>query len=334
MILGVETSCDETSVAVLRGEELLSNIIASQAVHVQFGGVVPELASRAHLRKIIPIANEALSQAGVTIKEIDVVAVTAGPGLVGALLVGVNYAKGLALATGKPLIGVHHLEGHVYSNFLSHPEVEPPMLVLIVSGGHTLLVGMKAHLQYRVLGSTRDDAVGEAYDKVAKILGLGYPGGPIIDRLAQQGDPNFVAFPKGLEKDESFDFSYSGLKTAVLNYVRRVGEAAVKDHLADICASFQKAAIDILVEKTIRAARTFGFRTITVAGGVAANSYLRQALRQAGEAYHLNVYSPAMAFCMDNGAMIARAALERLRHGYISDLALNAYPTLQLDTLS
>ncbi len=333
IILGIETSCDETSVAVLQGEKLLSNVISSQAVHIQFGGVVPELASRAHLRKIIPITEEALSQAGVTLQDVDVLGVTAGPGLVGALLVGVNFAKGLVLATGKPLIGIHHLEGHVYSNFLSHPEVAPPMLVLIVSGGHTLLVAMKAHLQYRVLGSTRDDAVGEAYDKVAKILGLGYPGGPVIDRLAQKGDPEFITFPKGLERDDSFDFSYSGLKTAVLNYVRQAGETVVKDHLADICASFQKAAIDILVEKTIRAARTFGFRTITVAGGVAANSYLRSALRKAGEAYHLQVYSPDMAFCMDNGAMIARAALERLRCGYFSNLELNAYPTLQLEML-
>ena len=334
VILGIETSCDETSAAVLRGETLLSNVIASQAVHVQFRGVVPELASRAHLRKIVPIVDEALERAHITLDDVDAVAVTAGPGLVGALLVGVNYAKGLVIAQKKPLVGVHHLEGHIYSNFLSHPELEPPLLVLIVSGGHTMLVGMKDHLHYRTLGSTRDDAVGEAYDKVAKILGLGYPGGPVIDRLAQQGDPNFVTFPKGLEKGTTFDFSYSGLKTAVLNFVRSLDEATLKAHLADVCAAFQKAAIDILVEKTIRAARTFGFKTITVAGGVAANSYLRRALKEQAEQYHLQVFSPAMEFCMDNGAMIARAALERLRQGYVSNLELNAFPTLPLDELS
>ncbi len=334
LILGIETSCDETSAAVLQGETLLSNIIASQAVHIQFGGVVPELASRAHLRKIIPIVEEALTTANVTLEDIHAIGVTAGPGLVGALLVGVNYAKGLSLALGKPLVGVHHLEGHIYSNFLSHPELRPPLLVLIVSGGHTMLVGMKKHLQYRVLGTTRDDAVGEAYDKVAKILGLGYPGGPIIDRLAQQGNPNFVTFPKGLEKGDNFDFSYSGLKTAVLTFVRNLDEKTLKNHIPDICAAFQKAAIDILVEKTIRAARTFGFNVITVAGGVAANSYLRKALKAQAEEYHLKVFSPAMEFCMDNGAMIARAALERLRFGLISDLELNAFPTLPLDELS
>jgi len=245
VILGIETSCDETSAAVLRGETLLSNVIASQAVHVQFGGVVPELASRAHLRKIVPIVEEALERAHLTLDDVDAVAVTAGPGLVGALLVGVNYAKGLVIAQKKPLVGVHHLEGHIYSNFLSHSQLQPPLLVLIVSGGHTMLVGMKDHLNYRTLGSTRDDAVGEAYDKVAKILGLGYPGGPVIDRLAQQGDPNFVTFPKGLEKGTTFDFSYSGLKTAVLNFVRSLDEATLKAHLADVCAAFQKAAIDI-----------------------------------------------------------------------------------------
>ena len=329
-ILGIETSCDETSAAVITEQQVLSNIISSQSVHLQFGGVVPELASRAHLRKIIPIYNEALRQADKTLDDLDGIAVTCGPGLVGALLVGVNYVKGLSLATGIPFIGVNHIEGHVYSNFLGDSNLQPPLLCLIVSGGHTQLVIIKEHLHYRVVGSTRDDAVGEAFDKVAKLLGLPYPGGPQIDQLARQGDAGYITFPIGLGKSKSFDFSYSGLKTAVLNHVQQLPEAERTAHLADICASFQKAAITALVEKTIRAARTYQLTHIAVAGGVAANSLLRKMLKQHAAKFHLTVYFPEMDYCTDNAAMIARAGMERLKRGYSSTLTLNAYPSLQL----
>lgn len=330
IILGIETSCDETSAAVISGSQVLSNIISSQSEHLQFGGVVPELASRAHLRKIIPVFSEALQQAEKTLQQLDGIAVTFGPGLVGALLVGINFVKGLSLSTGIPFIGVNHIEGHVYSNFLGDSRLKPPLLCLIVSGGHTQLVIIREHLHYRVVGSTRDDAVGEAFDKVAKLLGLPYPGGPEIDKLARDGNPDYVQFPIGLGKSKSFDFSYSGLKTAVLNHVQKLTEAERKTHLADICAAFQKAAVTALVEKTIRAARTYQLTQIAVAGGVAANSLLREMLKQHVRKYHLTVYFPELRYCTDNAAMIARAGLQRLKAGYHSDLTLNAYPSLQL----
>jgi len=329
-ILGIETSCDETSAAVIADNRVLSNVIASQAVHLQFGGVVPELASRAHVRKIVPIVKEALKEARVSLTDVDAIAVTHGPGLIGALLVGVNYAKGLAMALKKPLIGVNHLEGHIYSNFLTHPELEPPFLVLLVSGGHTMLLLVEAHLKYRLLGQTRDDAIGEAYDKVAKLLGLGYPGGPVIDKRAQQGNPEYVTFPKGLAQDESFDFSYSGLKTAVANFLKSLSSREIEHHMNDICAAFQKAAVDILVEKTIRAARTFQIRRITIAGGVAANSYLRSEMARRAAEYHLDIFVPEFQYCTDNAAMIARAGWQRLQAGFQSDLYLNAFATLPL----
>ena len=330
-ILGIETSCDETAAAILQENRVIANVIASQQVHTLFGGVVPELASRAHLRKIIPVVDAALSEAQLSFSDLDAVAVTCGPGLIGSLLVGVQYAKGVAMARRIPLIGVNHLEGHIYSNFISHPHLQPPLLILLVSGGHTMLILMKDHLEYQLLGQTRDDAVGEAYDKVAKMLQLGYPGGPVIDRYAQEGDASYVQFPKGLAHSEDFDFSYSGLKTAVLQFLREKKEEEWKKHLSDICASFQKAAIDILVEKTIRAARTYQIRHIAVAGGVAANSYLRRKMKEEAREFHLEVYVPELKYCMDNAAMIARAGLERWKRGFRSDLTLNAYPTLPLD---
>ncbi len=330
LILGIETSCDETSAAVIRENRVLSNVISSQSVHLQFGGVVPELASRAHLRKIIPIVEEALEAADTSLRDIEAVAVTCGPGLVGALLVGINYAKGVALALNKPLVGVNHLEGHIYSNFLEDSPIQPPFLCLIVSGGHTLLVVVEDHLKYHHIGTTRDDAVGEAFDKVAKLLGLPYPGGPEIDRLARQGDPEFVDFPIGLAREKTFDFSYSGLKTAVLNFLNRLTEEERAAHLPDICASFQRAAVEVLVQRTIEAARTYQLQHIAVAGGVAANSRLRQRLKQEADRYHLTVYFPALKYCTDNAAMIARAGWQRLKQGYRSGLRLNAYPSLRL----
>lgn len=331
LVLGLETSCDETSAAVIDDNKVLSNVISSQMVHLQFGGVVPELASRAHLRKVIPVAEEALDKAGKSLADMDGFAVTYGPGLIGALLVGVNYIKGVAAVLEKPFIGVNHIEGHVYSNFLDDAPVKFPLLCLIVSGGHTQIVVMKDHLNYKLIGKTRDDAVGEAFDKVAKLLGLPYPGGPEVDKLARQGDENFTRFPIGLSREKTFDFSYSGLKTAVLNFANKLGPAEKDAHLADICASFQKAAVDALVERTIRAARTYQIRQIAVAGGVAANSGLRAAMQSAGADYNIDVFFPAMEYCTDNAAMIARAGLQRLRQGHRSNLLLNAYPSLKLE---
>lgn len=329
-ILGVETSCDETSAAVITPQKVLSNIISSQAVHVDFGGVVPELASRAHVRKIIPIVNEALTQAGISLPDVDAFAVTRGPGLIGALLVGLNYAKGLSLSLNKPLVGVNHMEGHIYANFLNSARLPFPFLCLVVSGGHTQIVLVSKHLKYRILGETRDDAVGEAFDKVAKLLQLPYPGGPQIDRLARTGNPDFIAFPRAMMKNGNFDFSYSGLKTAVLNEVRNMGAENTEKHLPDICASFQKAAVEVLVHKTIEAARTWQVRQIALAGGVAANSLLRSWMSEQAGHYNLNVAFPAMEYCTDNAAMIARAGLEYLRNEKISPLDLNVSPSLKL----
>lgn len=329
-ILGIETSCDETSAAVLQDNQVLSNVISSQAVHLQFGGVVPELASRAHIRKIVPIVNEALANARIGFSDIDGIAVTYGPGLVGALLVGLNYAKGLSMVLEKPFIGINHIEGHIYSNFLENPGFEPPFLCLVVSGGHTMIVLVEKHLNYRVIGKTRDDAVGEAFDKVAKLLKLPYPGGPEIDKLAKGGDSDYVSFPRALMKEKTFDFSYSGLKTAVLNYLKPLSEQDVKENLSNICASFQQAAVEVLVHKTIEAARTFQIRRIAVCGGVAANSLLRSLMKGTAGEYHLDVHFPALKYCTDNAAMIARAGLERLNQGFASDFNLNAYPSLRI----
>jgi N6-L-threonylcarbamoyladenine synthase len=329
-ILAVETSCDETSAAVITPQKVLSNIISSQAVHVNFGGVVPELASRAHVRKIIPIVNEALSVADITLPDIDGLAVTCGPGLIGALLVGLNYAKGLSLALGLPLAGVNHMEGHIYANFLNSNSIPFPFICLVVSGGHTQIVLMKDHLRYRILGETRDDAVGEAFDKVAKLLQLPYPGGPQVDRLAGEGNPHFVELPRALLKTGDFDFSYSGLKTAVLNLIGELGPEKTRYHLNDICASFQQAAVEVLVKKTVEAARTYQVKRIALAGGVAANSLLRRWMSEEAAGFNLQVSFPPMEFCTDNAAMIARAGLEYLSRRRYSSLDLNVYPSLRL----
>ena len=329
-ILGIETSCDETSAAILDGDKVLSNVISSQAIHLQFGGVVPELASRAHVRKIIPIMNEAIKISNTNLKNIDGIAVTYGPGLVGALLVGVNYAKGLAMVLKKPLIGVNHTEGHIYSNFLENDDFTLPFICLVVSGGHTMIVLVEDHLKYKVIGKTRDDAVGEAFDKVAKLLNLPYPGGPEIDRLAKEGNPNFVKFPRALIKEKTFDFSYSGLKTSVLNYLKEMTEQEVKKNLSNICASFQLAAVEVLVQKTIEASRMYQIKQIAVCGGVAANSLLRSLMNGEAAKFNLRVNFPALKYCTDNAAMIARAGLQRIKYGYKSGLDLNAYPSLRL----
>ncbi len=329
-ILGVETSCDETSAAVIDDDRVLSNIISSQEIHNQFGGVVPELASRAHIRMIVPIVEKALKEASLPLEKIDGFAVTYGPGLVGALLVGLNFVKGLALATAKPFIGVNHMEGHIYGNILTNPQMQFPVIFLIVSGGHTMLVLMEDHLKYRIVGQTRDDAVGEAFDKGAKLLGLGYPGGPLIDRLAREGDPNYYTFPRAMLKDNPFDFSYSGLKTALLVFLQKLSEKEKKEHLNDICAAYQKAAVEVLVVKTISAAKEFGAKQVAIAGGVAANSLLRNWLKQACDENGFRFYMPELAYCTDNAAMIARAGLEYFKQQHSSALNLNAFPALKL----
>ncbi len=330
-ILGIETSCDETSAAVIKDGDVASSIISSQEVHARFGGVVPELASRAHVRLIVPIVEKTLKEADCDITDMDGFAVTHGPGLVGALLVGLNFVKGAARALGKPFIGVNHIEGHIYGNLLTQEHYTFPMLFLIVSGGHTQLVVMSDHLKYRIVGQTRDDAVGEAFDKGAKMLGLGYPGGPEMDRRAQNGDAAFFRFPRAKLKNAPFDFSYSGLKTALLTYIQSHSRDSVNEHLDDICASYQEAAVDVLVTKTLEAAQHFDCKTVAIAGGVAANSLLRRWLANDCQKKGLELLLPELRFCTDNAAMIARAGWEYLKKGVMSPPELNAYPALKLN---
>lgn len=310
LLLAIETSCDETSAAVLKdGREVLSNVISSQIeFHKKYGGIVPEVAARKHIEVITPVIQEAIDKAGVGFKELDAVAVTYGPGLVGSLIVGLCAAKAMAWSLGKPLIGVNHLEGHIYANFLlptNHPPF--PFICLLVSGGHTMIIKVNGHGQYETLGRTRDDAAGEAYDKVARLLGLGYPGGPVIDQLAKTGDPKAVRFTRPMLHD-GYDFSFSGIKTAVVNLATRDPRPATQD----IAASFQQAVVDVLVEKTVRAALDHGCKTVTIAGGVSANSLLRSQLPERGKAEGLNVLIPPFEYCTDNAAMIACAAFYQI----------------------
>jgi len=332
IILAIETSCDETAIALLSGErKVLANIISSQIdVHRQFGGVVPELASRHHLEQVNRLIDIALQEAGLSFKELDAVAVTYGPGLVGALLVGVSTAKALAYSLGLPLIGVNHIEGHIYANWLVHSELSFPCLCLVVSGGHTALVCMEDHGRYRLLGQTQDDAVGEAYDKVARAMGLGYPGGPIVDKLAQEGDAKAFAFPRAWLGENSFDFSFSGLKTAVLNHLNRAAQRGETLNTADLAASFQASVVEVLVEKTITASKQMDIKNILLAGGVAANSGLRSELERRCAQEGRSLYYPPLQYCTDNGAMIACAAYYRLQKGERSDWHLNAVPNLRL----
>lgn len=327
-LLAIETSCDETSVAILEnGRTVRANLISSQTeLHRPYGGVVPELASRRHLEAIHPLLEQALEQSGVTLGELDGVAVTCGPGLIGAVVVGVAVAKSLAAALGIPLIGVNHLEGHLYSPFLESPGLQYPVLTLLVSGGHTMLVRMELPGRYRILGSTRDDAAGEAFDKVAKLLGLGYPGGPAVERAARTGNPDF-RFPRPM-LNRGYDFSFSGLKTAVRNFHSKHPEAAVED----VCAAFQEALVEVLAVKVERALKEEPVPSLSLAGGVAANGPLREALAEVCRRRSVEFAVPAAVFCTDNAAMIARAGFELHRLGIVSDLTLDAVANLQLRT--
>lgn len=308
-ILGIETSCDETSVAVIRNGKVLTNLIYTQQIHQQYGGVIPELSSRAHLQKIQPLVKTAVNQAGVTFEELDVVAATAGPGLIGSLIVGFNFAQGLALSLGKPFVPVNHIEGHIYSGFLMEPKPEFPALILVVSGGHTLLLNVESHTSFSILGTTIDDAVGEAFDKVSKLIGLGYPGGPKIQKAAESGNPSDIRFPIAGVSGE-FDFSYSGIKTSVLRYIQKKyqgGDIPEQDSF-DIAYAFQDSAISALIQKTEQALLTGKFKSLSVAGGVAANKILRERLVELAGKYRLPLVIPAFEFCTDNGAMIASRA--------------------------
>ena len=332
LILALETSCDETAASVVAdGRRILSNVISSQIpVHQKFGGVVPEIASRKHIENVIPVVDQALREAKVSLSDITAIGVTYGPGLVGALLVGVSVAKALSFATDKPLIGVNHLEGHIFANFLSHPELEPPFMALVVSGGHTSLVHVKGYNEFELLGQTRDDAAGEAFDKIARVMKLPYPGGPYIDRLAKTGNPEAIAFPRALTGRDNFEFSFSGLKSAVLNYLHSAGQRGEEVNHADVAASFQAAVVDVLVSKVLQAASKCQVKKIVLAGGVAANSGLIFKLQQQCQQANITLYHPETILCTDNGAMIACRAYYQHISGRYADLHLNAIPSLNL----
>lgn len=332
IVLGIETSCDETSAAVIKnGRHICSNVISSQiSIHQKYGGVVPEIASRKHVELIMPVINQALEEAQITLKDIDVVGVTYGPGLVGALLVGLSAAKAMAFAINKPLVGVHHIEGHIAANYLDHIQLEPPFICLVVSGGHSHIVNVLDYNAFEVLGQTRDDAAGEAFDKIARALGLGYPGGPIIDKVSQTGNPFAINFPRVSFEKGCLDFSFSGLKTAVLNYLNLLTQKGEKCIVEDVCASFQQAVVDILVKNTIAAAKLHNTKKIALAGGVAANSSLRKLLSLKAQEEGLDVYFPRPILCTDNAAMIGCAAFYEFSKGNVSGMEINAVPGLRL----
>ena len=331
VVLGIETSCDETSVSiVVNGRKVLSNVINSQIdIHTLYGGVVPEIASRCHTEVINQVTKQALKEANMTFKDIDVISCTYGPGLVGALLVGVSYAKGLAYALNKSLVGVNHIEGHIAANYLTYQDLKPPFLCLIISGGHTHLVHVKNYCDFEIIGRTRDDAIGEAFDKVARIVGLGYPGGPKVDKLAKEGEPN-IELPKA--NIENIDFSFSGIKTAVIN----LNHKNPNINKADLCASFEKTATKMLTENTIKAIKQINkngheeIKKVVLAGGVSANSYIRQEFEKIGKEENLEIYFPELKLCTDNAAMIASAGYYNFIEGKISDLKLNAIPNLKI----
>ncbi|MFB5067634.1 MAG: tRNA (adenosine(37)-N6)-threonylcarbamoyltransferase complex transferase subunit TsaD [Candidatus Wallacebacter cryptica] len=333
LTLGIETSCDETAAAVIAdGKYILSNVIASQIdLHQRFGGVVPEIAARKHIEAIFPVIDQALLDAGVKLEDIDVIAVTYGPGLVGGLLVGLQAAKSLAFALGKPLVGVNHIEGHIYANILAEPDLEPPFICLTASGGHTDLLHIPEFGHYEILGRTRDDAAGEAFDKIARVLGLPYPGGPQIDRLAKAGNRGAIDFPRGLGGEDTFDFSFSGLKTAALNYINRARQMGEEINLPDFAASFQWAIVDVLSAKVIRAAKEKGAKQIILSGGVAANSSLREKVRTLADPLGIGVLVPPPVLCTDNAAMIASAGHFKYAAGHAHGWDLNAFPNLQLE---
>ena len=332
LILAIESSCDETAASVVKnGRTILSNVISSQIeLHKLYGGVVPEIASRKHIEKINQVIEQALADAGVTLEDLDAVGVTYGPGLVGALLVGVAEAKAISYAKKLPLVGVHHIEGHVSANYIEHPDLEPPFLCLIVSGGHTHLVIVKDYGEFEILGRTRDDAAGEAFDKVARAIGLGYPGGPKIDKLSDEGNPEAIEFPKGKIEGAPYDFSFSGVKSAVLNYLNQAKMRGQEVNAADLAASFQKAVIEVLVEHTMQAAKDYQMEKVAVAGGVASNRHVRQAMKDACERNGCLFYHPSPIFCTDNAAMIGVAAYYEYQKGTRHGWDLNAIPNLKL----
>ena len=332
LILAIESSCDETAAAVVKnGREVLSNVINTQiAIHTEYGGVVPEIASRKHIENINPVIRKALEDAGVTLDDIDAIGVTYGPGLVGALLVGVAEAKAIAFAKNKPLVGVHHIEGHISANYVENKELEPPFVALVVSGGHTHLVKVNDYGEYEIVGRTRDDAAGEAFDKVARAIGLGYPGGPKIDKLAKEGNPDAIEFPRAHVDDAPYDFSFSGIKSAVLNYINSANMQGKEINRADVAASFQKAVVDALVSRAVRLAKECGMDKLAIAGGVASTSALRAVIQEECTKTNIRFYSPSPISCTDNAAMIGAAAyyeyIKGVRHGY----DLNAIPNLKL----
>ena len=331
-ILAFETSCDETSCAVIEdGRKILSNVISTQVpIHKKFGGVVPEIASRHHIEDVLPVAIEALEEARAGWEDIDAVAVTQGPGLVGALLVGVAAAKTAAWVLGKPLIAVNHMEGHIFANLLQYSDLEPPFLSLVVSGGHTMLVVVRDYNTFELLGQTRDDAAGEAFDKIARVMGYPYPGGPYIDKLAKAGNPNAIEFPLALRKEHSFDFSFSGLKSAVINYIHAKEMKKVPVSYEDVAASFQKAVVDVLVSHSLHAVKAYGLNKFAIAGGVASNSSLRAAFEEECGKRNIAFYHPSPIFCTDNAAMIGVAGYYEYIKGVRSGYDLNAVPNLKL----
>ena len=325
IILGIESSCDETSVAIVKnGREVLSNVINTQiSIHELYGGVVPEIASRNHVQNISPVMKEALKEANIKVEDVDAIACTYGPGLVGALLVGVSYAKALSYAANKPLIGVNHIQGHIAANYITYKDLKPPFLTLLISGGNTQLVLVKDYTEFEILGKTKDDAVGEAFDKIARVIGLGYPGGPKMDKLAQEGSPN-IELPK--VHVDGLNFSFSGLKTAIINLHHKTPDI----NKADLAASFEKDVAEILLENTKRAVKETNIRKIALAGGVSANSYIRRAFKELEEKEQIEVYYPELKLCTDNAAMIASAGYYNYLIGNFSDLKLNAVPNLKL----
>lgn len=331
-ILAIESSCDETAAAVVKnGRQVLSNVISSQiAIHTIYGGVVPEIASRKHMENINQVINQALSEAGMKLEDIDAIGVTYGPGLVGALLVGVSAAKSISFAADIPLVGVHHIEGHICANYIENKELEPPFLCLVVSGGHTHLVIVKDYGKYEVIGRTRDDAAGEAFDKVARAIGLGYPGGPKIDKLSKEGNPNAIEFPRAVIDGSPYDFSFSGLKSAVLNHLNYCQMKGIEVNPADVAASFQQSVTDVLVSRAIKAVKENKLNKLAIAGGVASNSAIRQALSYECEQNNIQFYHPSPIFCTDNAAMIGVAAYYEYINGIRSGWDLNAVPNLKL----
>lgn len=331
-ILGIESSCDETAASVVKnGREVLSNVISSQIdLHTLYGGVVPEIASRKHIERINQVIEEALTTANMTLDDLDAIGVTYGPGLVGALLVGVAEAKAISYAKKLPLVGVHHIEGHISANYIENPDLEPPFVCLVVSGGHTHLVVVRDYGKYEILGRTRDDAAGEAFDKVARAIGLGYPGGPKIDKISKEGNPEAIAFPRPKFEDSPYDFSFSGLKSAVLNYLNGCQMKGIEINRADVAASFQKAVCDVLVEHAMIAVKESGLNRFAIAGGVASNSALRAAFEKACAERQIEFYHPSPIFCTDNAAMIGAAAYYEFIAGKRDGLDLNAVPNLKL----